>query len=140
MIVSYPKAIPHGKVSQAMVELMGLYPTVAELAGLARPQGIDAASFARAARHPDDTGPPAIFAEWALGSASPQYSVRTSRYKYIYTDGDIDELYDLEADPGENVNRARDAGLKKVHDEMRDRLVAWYDPAKNPYRPKRKQA
>ena len=137
MIVSYPKAIPPGKVSQAMVELMGVYPTVAELAGLARPQGIDATSFAAAARHPEDKGPPAIFAEWALASVAPQYSVRTARYKYIHTDGDVDELYDLEADPGENVNRARDAGLQQVRGQMRDRLVAWYDPAKNPYKPKR---
>src|SRR5262249_1191154 len=129
MIVSYPKSIPQGKVSNALVELMGVYPTVAELAGCPRPQKIDAASFAAQARNPSDKGTRAIFAEWALGSGSPQYSVRTGRYKYIHTDGDTDELYDLEADPGENVNRARDAGSKKAHDEMRDRLMAWYDPA-----------
>lgn len=134
MIVSYPKTIPQGKVSNALVELMGVYPTVAELAGCARPEKIDAASFAAQARNPADRGAPAIFAEWALGSAAPQYSVRTARYKYIHTDGDTDELYDLEADPGENVNRAHHAGSKKSRDEMRDRLMAWYDPAKNPYK------
>jgi choline-sulfatase len=137
MIVSYPKTIPQGKVSEAMVELMGVYPTAAELAGLPGPQGIDAASFASLARNPAGAGPPAIFAEWALSSAAPQYSLRTRRYKYIYTDGDIDELYDLQADPGENVNRARDAGLQKTRDELRGRLMAWYDPAKNPYRARR---
>jgi choline-sulfatase len=136
MIVSYPQTIPQGKVSDALVELMGIYPTAAELAGLPQPQKIDAASFAAMARNPGATGPPAIFAEWALGSASPQYALRTRRHKYIYTDGDIDELYDLEADPGENVNRAREAAMKKVRDEMHDRLFAWYDPAKNPYRRK----
>jgi choline-sulfatase len=134
MIVSYPKAVPRGQVSNALVEMMGLYPTVAELAGLPRPSGIDAVSFAAQARDPGDKGPPAIFAEWNLGSPSPQYSARTERYKYIYTDGDIDELYDLEADPGENVNRARDAASKKARDDMRDRLMAWYDPARNPFK------
>jgi choline-sulfatase len=139
MIVSYPKTIPQGKVSNALVELMGVYPTAAELAGLPKPQKIDATSFAAQARDPGNTGPPAIFAEWALSSKSPQYTVRTRRHKYIYTDDDIDELYDLEADPGENVNRAREAGLKKVRDDMHDRLFAWYDPAKNPYRPRATQ-
>jgi choline-sulfatase len=137
LIVSYPKAVPQGKVSDALVEFMGIYPTVAELAGLPRPESIDAASFAPLARNPGRAGPPAIYSEWALASASPQYSVRTPRYKYIHTDGDIDELYDLEADPSENVNRAGDAGMKKARDEMRNRLFAWYDPARNPYKPRK---
>ena len=60
----------------------------------------------------------------------------TVRYKYIYNNGDIPELYDLEADPGENVNRGGDAGMGKVRSELHDRLVAWYNPTKNPYRPR----
>ena len=131
--------IPPGKVSDALVELMGVYPTAAELAGLPSRRRVDAAELRSGARNPGNTGPPAIFAEWALGSGSPQFTVRTRRHKYIYTDGDIDELYDLESDPGENVNRARDAGLKKVRDEMHDHLFAWYDPANNPYEPQAAQ-
>src|SRR5205085_2766804 len=121
-------------VSDALVELMGVYPTAADLAGLPKPQKIDATSFAPVARDPGAKGPPAIFSEWALSSAAPQYSVRTRQHKYIYTDGDIDEFYDLETDPGENVNRARDTAVKKMRDEMHDRLFAWYDRAKNPYK------
>jgi len=50
--------------------------------------------------------------------------------------GSTHELYDHEADPGEFVNRINDPGLKKVRDQLRDRLFAWYDPEKNPYRQK----
>jgi hypothetical protein len=44
-----------------------------------------------------------------------------------------------DAEPGENVNSAREAGLKKVRADMHDLLFAWYDPAKNPYRPQGSQ-
>ena len=135
LIVSYPKAIPKGKISRALVEFMGIYPTLAELTGSGAPAGIDARSFAKQAIHPASTGSEAVFAEYDLSSAVPQYSIRTPRYKYIYNDGEIDELYDAEADPGEFVNRASEAGMKRTRDQMRDQLFAWYDPRRNPYRP-----
>jgi arylsulfatase A-like enzyme len=136
LIVSYPKTIPQGKVSRALVEYMGIYPTLAELTGTGAPAGIDARSFAGAARNPSLAGPAAAFSEYDLGSAVPQYMIRTQRYKYIHNDGEIDELYDSEADPGENVNRAKDAGMKRTRDQLRDQLFAWYDPQGNPYRRK----
>ena len=43
------------------------------------------------------------------------------------------ELYDEEADPGEFVNLIDDPGMKKVADDLRDRLFAWYDPSANPW-------
>jgi arylsulfatase A-like enzyme len=62
--------------------------------------------------------------------------IRTQRYKYIYNDGETDELYDWEADPGEFINRAEDAGMKRTRDQLRDQLFAWYDPSRNPFRPR----
>ena len=134
LTVSFPKTLPQGKVSRALVEYMGIYPTLAELTGTGVPAGIDARSFAAEVRNPDSAGPPAAFSEYDLGSAVPQYMIRTPRYKYIYNEGEIDELYDHEADPGELVNRAGDAGMKRTRDRLRDQLFAWYDPKRNPYR------
>jgi arylsulfatase A-like enzyme len=115
LIVSYPKSIPAGRVSQALVEYIGLYPTLAELAGI--------------------SAPPA-FAEFALSSAVPQYMIRTARYKYIHNDADIDELYDLDADPDESRNRATDDGLARIRQQLRGQLTDWYDPTKNRYKPR----
>ena len=134
LIVSYPKKLPAGKVSAALIEYMGIYPTLAELAGLPAPENLDTSSFAPYLRDPDDAGPEAAFGEFALARA-PRYTVRTDRYKYNFNDGDIAELYDLEADPAERVNRASDPGLRRVRDGLHERLIAWYDPEKNPYRP-----
>src|SRR5256885_6131105 len=57
----YTDALP---ISKALVEYIGIYPTVAELAGTGAPKGIDAKSFAAYARNPDHAGPPAAFSEY----------------------------------------------------------------------------
>jgi len=52
------------------------------------------------------------------------------------TDSEIEELYDWEAEPGENVNRAQESRMKRTRDQLRDELFAWYNPERNPYRRK----
>lgn len=136
LIVSQPGTLPEGKVNHAPVELSGMWPTLADLTGAPAPKHIETRSFANLVRNPDAAGPEAAFSEYNLRAATDCYMVRTRRYKYIYNHGDIPELYDLESDPGEKVNRGGDVGLSKVRNELHDRLIAWYDPAKNPYRPK----
>ena len=126
MIVSYPGKAPEGKVSHELVEYLGIYPTVAELAGTSAPKGIDAGSFAGLVRRPDSKGPDAVYSEFNLKAKADCYMVRTRRYKYIFNRGDIAELYDLEADPRENVNRGADASLSRVRGELHDRLMAWH--------------
>ena len=134
LIVSYPGRLPEGKTSDALVEYFGIFPTIAELAGTPPPRGIEARSFAALVRDPSASGPEAVFSEFDLRSMADCYMVRTKRYKYIYNHGDIPELYDLEADPGEKKNQAQNPALTKVRAELRERLMAWYNPATNPYR------
>jgi len=147
LIVSYPNHLGQNKVTGALTEYFGLYPTLAELTGIESPKRttlldiagaptrIDAASFADILRNPDMKGPDAAFSEFNLRSRTCEYMIRTRRYKYIFNHGSTHELYDHEADPGEFVNRINDPALKKVRDELREQLFAWYNPEKNPYRP-----
>ncbi|MHC4496682.1 MAG: sulfatase family protein, partial [Planctomycetota bacterium] len=147
LIVSYPRYLPENKVTDALTEYIGLYPTLSELAGLEAPERItlhdisgaprrmDAASFANVLRNPNLKGPSAAFSEYNLRSRICEYMIRTRRYKYIFNHGSTHELYDHEADPGEFVNRINDPAMKKVRDRLRDRLFAWYNPEKNSYRP-----
>jgi choline-sulfatase len=147
LIVSWPKNLPEDRVTDALTEYIGLYPTLSDLAGIdapktttlhdipAAPEQIDARSFAEILRNPDLKGPSAAFSEYNLRSAIPEYMIRTNRYKYIYNHGATHELYDHENDPGEFVNHINDPALRKIRKELHDRLFAWYNPDKNPYRP-----
>ncbi|MBI1894927.1 MAG: sulfatase-like hydrolase/transferase [Acidobacteria bacterium] len=135
LIVSWPKVLPEGKVSEALVEYFGIYPTIAELSGTPAKTGLEARSFAPMVRDAGARGPDACFSEFALRSRQDCYMIRTRRYKYIYNHNDVAELYDLEADPGELKNLAGTPGARRVEREHAEQLRAWYDPAKNPYRP-----
>lgn len=152
LIVSWLNHFSQNKVTNALTEYFGIYPTLAELTGTqlangttlvdvpGAPDVIDSQSFADVLRNPDLEGPPAAFCEYALRTEIPQYMIRARRYKYNYNDGGMHELYDHETDPGEFVNLIDDPSTKKVANDLRDQLVAWYDPEKNPYCPKRKNS
>ena len=147
LIVCYPPQIPRGQVTQALTEQFGLFPTLVELAGVDPPEAtkltprgsaapaMDAKSFADVARDPGLPGPPAAFCEYNLRAPVCQYTIRGRRHKLVYNHGSTPELYDLEADPGECVNRAADPGLAAVQADLVEKLLAWYDPESNPYRP-----
>lgn len=51
------------------------------------------------------------------------FMLRTLRYKYVYRLYEQDELYDLETDPREIVNRAGDPALAAVETLLRGRLL-----------------
>lgn len=49
-------------------------------------------------------------------------AIRTEKYKYVWNMTDIDELYDLEADPGEKKNLIGDPDMEEVLRDLRLRL------------------
>ena len=51
-----------------------------------------------------------------------QRFVRTKRYKYAFNAVDIDELYDLEVDPDEMVNRINDPDYAEILKDMQQRM------------------
>jgi hypothetical protein len=46
-------------------------------------------------------------------------------YKYIYTPGDVEELYDLTQDPTEEKSLAGDPGRRDIRDELAQSLSLW---------------
>ncbi len=53
--------------------------------------------------------------------------IRTSKWKLVrhYFSNFLDELYDLEKDPGETRNLYRQAGYQQIRDQLQERLTAW---------------
>jgi arylsulfatase A-like enzyme len=127
LIVRDPRA-PGAGVCRGLVGSLALMPTILELAGVAVPPACHVASLvpwiAEPSSAPDDG---AAFAEyhgeeWGLYSMR---MIRTRAAKYVYSPHGTDELYDLEVDPHESVNRLDDPAYADVRDDLRRRLLAW---------------
>jgi arylsulfatase A-like enzyme len=138
LIVSRPGTLPEGKVCPHPVAGVDLVPTFFRQAGIELPwtmHGHDLTPLLEDPRadwpHPtltiltndrygsDTDDIPETFAEQQNGGVPWWVSLRQGRYKYIRTllPGEVEELYDLKADPEELENLA----LKPMH---ADRLAA----------------
>ena len=126
-IMAGPGVTAKGRASSRVVEFLDLYPTLAELTGVAAPRELAGRSLAPLLRNPA--------AEWnhpaltqvlrGTGEAAFMgYSVRTDRWRYIeWGDGARGaELYDEAGDPNELKNLAASPDHKKTVEEMQ-RLI-----------------
>lgn len=52
--------------------------------------------------------------------------LRTRRWKYVSRLYEEDEFYDLENDPGEQVNRIQDPSLEGIRNQLTQKLMKWY--------------
>jgi choline-sulfatase len=102
LIISGPGIEP-GRVSDALVELIDINPTICELAGLPSQDNIDAQSF-----WPVLGGEVNEHRAEAVSTILHFRSIRTKRHKLVRSYNDIPELYDLETDPQELYNVADD--------------------------------
>lgn len=124
-IVVVPGTTTAGSRSDAVVSLLDIYPTLAELAGLEAPDYLEGNSLVPLLRDPSMS--------WDHPTLSTHgyenHAVVSNDYKYIrYADGS-DELYDVRADPNEWINLAADSEFAAVKDALAARLPA--DPAPN---------
>jgi iduronate 2-sulfatase len=119
LIIAAPQVVRPGVPAAAEVELLDLYPTLVELAGLPRPAGLDGASLVPLLRDPA-----ARLAGGALSFRRAKapllgVSVRTARYRYTEWPDGSEELYDHSSDPGELHSLARDPAAAGPLAEMR---------------------
>ncbi len=113
LIVAWPRVIPGGRRSQALVELVDLAPTLLEASGLPMYPGMQGRSLwplltdeSASHAHRDD-----VYCEyynampWHTHPAPQATMVRTAEHKLTAFHGlGTGELYDLEADPDETNN------------------------------------
>lgn len=157
-----PHGFSGGKVIDAPVSHLDVYPTLCELAGVPAPEWLQGESLMPLVRGDVDRLHEAIFAETTFHAAyEPQRAVRTERYKYIRRFDeyphpvlancdespskdllvaagwgartvDREQLYDLVLDPAEGSNLAADPGSAEALAEMRGRLDAWMRETDDP--------
>ncbi len=137
MIVSSPGAKAAGRSSDALVELIDIYPTLSDLAGLPLPEHLEGTSFAPLLNDADRPWKKGAFSQYPRGKVMGR-SLRTDRYRLTrWVEGDDPEavvaveLYDHQSDPGENVNVADDPANAEVVEELTGRLRAgWREAAR----------
>jgi iduronate 2-sulfatase len=105
------------QASDALIEYVDVYPTVAELCGLEPPSRLEGKSFARLLDDAALPGKHAAYSQYPRKEASTGnerlmgYSMRTARYRYtewLAPDRSLRaaELYDHQVDPHESRNVA----------------------------------
>jgi iduronate 2-sulfatase len=100
--------------SEALVELVDLYPTICDLAGVPIPETVQGISLRPLLDDPSSSVREAAF---ALDPRTGHF-LRTSRYAYMLYNDDTAELYDMQDDPGQFSNLAS----RPDHAELEARL------------------
>ncbi|MDZ4403407.1 sulfatase [Prosthecobacter sp.] len=133
LIVSLPGMKTAGQRSKALVELVDLYPTLAELCALPLPKHLEGTSFAPLLEKPDQPWKKAAFSQY-LRTGKPPYtgrSIRTERWRYtewhdLKQQPAGTELYDELNDPQETTNLAGDSEHAETLKELAEKLkVGW---------------
>jgi N-sulfoglucosamine sulfohydrolase len=161
-ILRGPGGFTGGRVIDALVSHLDIYPTVCDLIGLPHPPWLQGKSLLPLMRGDVPDVRDVLFAEATFHAAyEPQRAVRTKRWKYIRRfDGrdrpvlpntddslskdvllrygwgehrvDEEQLFDLAFDPNEAANLAYDPAHAEVLEEMRGRLQEWMQETDDP--------
>jgi len=125
LIIALPGSQPPGAVCRQPVELVSLYATLAELAGLSPPSGLQAPSIVPLLRAPDGPWHRPAYTVVTRGKTLGR-SIRTARYRYTEWDEGRQgvELYDHEMDPQEYHNLAADPSYSGVVRQLKRLLAA----------------
>ena len=162
LIMRGPGGFSGGKVCDAMVSHIDVFPTLCDLLEMERPAWLEGKSMMPVIRGQKQEINDEIFGEVNYHAAyEPKRAVRTKRHKYIkHYDGRVhpnlpncddglskslwmeygwknrlvaqEQLYDLMFDPNERCNLAADPAQKQVLTEMRGRLDRWMHATRDP--------
>lgn len=128
LLMQCPSVLPAaGKIARVVANI-DVAPTLLDAAGVAVPAGLDGQSFWPLARGEDVPWRSELLYEYYWERNFPQtptvHALRSERYKYVHVHGlwDIDELYDLQSDPGETRNLIFEPECAFVVKQMNRRL------------------
>ena len=130
LIVSTPGMKTAGQRTLALVELVDLYPTLAQLCALPLPKHLEGTNFAPLLEKPNQAWKKAAFSQY-LRTGKPPYmgrSIRTDRWRYtewhdLKKKPAGQELYDELNDPQETTNLAGDPQYTEIAKELSKQLL-----------------
>jgi N-acetylglucosamine-6-sulfatase len=128
MVMQCPELFRGGTVVSQVVANVDIAPTILEAAGLKAPANMDGKSFISLAE-----GKPIswrdfllyeYYWEWPFPQTPTMFALRGEQYKYIHYYGlwDINELYDIKADPLESRNLINSPDHQQIVSRLRTQL------------------
>jgi len=162
LIVRGPGGFGGGRVVDALVSHIDIYPTLCELAKIERPEFLQGTSLLPLVSGATNEVRKEIFAEMTWHAAyEPQRAIRTQRWKYVRRFGQretpvlvncddspskslllelgwdshripFEQLYDLAFDPNEAANLSGDPGYEEIRRELDGRLSSWMEQTDDP--------
>lgn len=162
LIVRGPGGFEGGRVCDAMVSQIDIFPTICDLLEVDPPGWLQGRSMMPLVRREKEEINEEVFSEVTYHAAyQPMRAARTRRWKYVrrfdgregpvlpncddspskdvwlesgWADRPVaeEELYDLVFDPGETQSLAREETARGVLDEMRGRLERWMKATDDP--------
>lgn len=123
--------------AKGICSTLDLFPTLCSIANIEPPGGLDGVDISSALHG----GPlpereyvaSEWFTEWGY-TISPGRMIRSGKWKYMrYLEGDGEELYDLETDPGETLNLAEDPSHANSLARMREKLDKYVRETDDPF-------
>jgi len=131
-LVAAPGAKGNGQRSASLVELLDVYPTLCDLAGVPAPANLQGKSLRPVLNNPLASFHEGAFTQARRGAKAEHWgrSVRTTRWRCTEWDEGRNgiELYDHAADPHEFTNLANDPKHATVLKELRALLAAKLPP------------
>lgn len=134
LLISVPGMKHAGEKTDALVELVDLYPTLSEVVGLPLPAHLEGRSFKALLDDPQQPWKTAVFSQYPRGNgkgARMGYTMRTDRYRFTQWVDAADhskvqavELYDQRTDPQENVNIAKEPENAALVEGLRKQWAA----------------
>ena len=128
LVIKAPGRPGAGRASPALVELVDLYPTLSDLAGLNSPDNLEGTSLVPLLDQPDLDWKQAAYSQYTRGGRRG-YARRDDRYRYVewyeHRSGRLlaRELYNHDEDPNETKNLADADASRSVVAELSRKLA-----------------
>lgn len=130
LLIQCPSTIKGGTVVTQLVANIDIAPTLLDAAGVSAPPNLDGRSFLPLTRGETPPWRTELLYEYFWEKNFPHtptlHALRGDRYKYVHVHGlwDLDELYDLQNDPGETQNLIFSEAHRPIVRQMNERLFA----------------
>jgi iduronate 2-sulfatase len=144
LIIAMPGQKKTGAKTDALVEFVDVYPTLADLCGLDKPKGVEGISLKPLLANPDRSWKGAAFSQYPRMKKGNRhrghgdimgYAVRTHRYRYVewreWKSNKViaRELYDHQRDADEMNNIASQPKHKEVVEDLSKMLAKGWKAA-----------